>query len=191
MHHKTAKTGTTVALIFCFAMAITPATQGQQDTQWLLEQSTLTYHMSHPMHQVGGVSRGAKGKGTCHAGMCDFLIAAPVNSFDSGDSNRDLHMIQATRGAQFPLVVVRTRIPEQTSPTSTIYADLEIQFAGQTVKYNHVAFQEAANGNAVRITGTVPATCSDFKIDPPSFLAISIKNEIPVKVDMVWRKGGS
>jgi hypothetical protein len=191
MHHKTPKTGTTVALIFCFVMAITAAAQGQPDTQWVLQQSTLTYHMSHPMHQVDGVSRGAKGKGTCHAGMCDFLIAAPVNSFDSGDSNRDLHMIQATRGAQFPLVLVRTRIPEQTSSSGTIDADLEIQFAGQTAKYNHVAFQETANGNDVRITGTVPATCSDFKIDPPSFLAISIKNEIPVKVDMVWRKGGS
>jgi hypothetical protein len=31
-----------------------------------------------------------------------------VKSFDSGDSNRDLHMLQATRGAQFPLVTVRT-----------------------------------------------------------------------------------
>jgi hypothetical protein len=187
MHLKPEKVGTSVAVILCFGVAFTSAGQGRPDSQWLLEQSTLTYHMSHPMHQVDGVSRGAKGKGSCHEGMCDFLIAAPVNSFDSGDSNRDLHMIQATRGAQFPLVAVRTRIPEQTSLSGTIYADLEVQFAGQTVKYNHVAFQETANGNDVRITGTVPATCSDFKIDPPSFLAISIKNEIPVKVDMVWK----
>jgi hypothetical protein len=96
-------------------------------------------------------------------------------------------MVQATRGAAFPLVVVRTRIPEQESSSGTIYADLQIQFAGQTVDYNHVAFQKTSNGSDTRITGTVPATCSDFKIDPPSFLTISIKNEIPVKVDMVWR----
>jgi hypothetical protein len=188
MNHKPQKTGTSV-LIFCLAMAIAPAVQGQAGSQWLLQQSTLTYHMSHPMHQVDGVSHGAKGKGSCHAGMCDFLIAAPVNSFDSGDSNRDLHMIQATRGAQFPLVVVRTRIPDDASSSNTIYADLEVEFTGQKVSYSHVPFQKTANGNDVRITGTVPATCSDFKIDPPSFLTISIKNEIPVKVDMVWRKG--
>jgi hypothetical protein len=160
----------------------------QADTQWVLQQSTLTYHMSHPMHQVDGVSRAAKGKGVCHAGQCDFLIATPVNSFDSGDSNRDLHMIQVTRGAQFPMVVVRTMIPEQSPPSGTIYADLEVQFAGQTVKYNHVPFKKATNGNEVRITGTVPATCSDFKIDPPSFLTIPIKNEIPVRVDMTWKQ---
>ena len=53
----------------------------------------------------------AKGKGACHAGQCDFLIATPVKSVDSEDSNRDLHMIKASRGAQFPMVVVRTLFP--------------------------------------------------------------------------------
>jgi hypothetical protein len=139
------------------------------------------------MHQVDGVSHAAKGKGTCHDGQCDFLIAAPVNSFDSGDSNRDLHMVQVTRGAQFPMVIVRTRLPEATPPSGTIFADLEVQFAGQTVHYNHVAFQKTTNGKDVTITGTVPATCTDFKIDPPSFLTIPIKNEIPVRVEATWQ----
>ncbi len=159
----------------------------QTSTQWVLDQSTLTYHMSHPMHEVDGVSRAAKGKGVCGAGQCDFLIAAPVKSFDSGDSNRDLHMIQTTRGGEFPMVVVRTRFPEAATGSATIYADLEVQFAGQTAHYAHVPFQRATVGKEVRITGTIPATCSDFKIDRPSFLTVPIKNEIPVRVDMTWK----
>lgn len=159
----------------------------QTESQWVLERSRLTYQVSHVMHQVLGISNAAKGKGVCHAGQCDFLIAAPVNSFDSGDSNRDLHTLQVTRGAQFPMIQVRTRLPESTSASGTIYADLEVQFAGQTVEYKHVAFDKTATGNEVRITGTVPATCSDFKLDPPSFLTVPIKNEIPVRVDMTWR----
>src|SRR5579872_4551392 len=83
---------------------------GAADTQWVLEQSTLTYHVAHPLHQTEGVSKSAKGKGVCHDGQCDFLVGAPVKSFDSGDSNRDLHMLQATRGAEFPLITVRTRL---------------------------------------------------------------------------------
>ncbi|MDE3187996.1 MAG: YceI family protein, partial [Acidobacteriota bacterium] len=75
----------------------------QTDTQWVVEQSTLSYHMSHPMHQVDGTSHEAKGKGVCHDGQCDFLIAVPVKSFNSGDTNRDLHMLETTRGAQFPM----------------------------------------------------------------------------------------
>src|SRR6202047_739230 len=86
---------------------------GGSDSQWVLEQSTLTYHVSHPLHESEGVSHAARGKGVCHAGQCEFLIAVPVKSFDSGDSNRDLHMLQVTRGAQFPMVTVRTRLPEQ------------------------------------------------------------------------------
>src|SRR3984885_8970469 len=134
------------------------------DSAWVLEQSTLTYHVSHPLHQSEGVSHGARGKGVCHAGQCDFLIAVPVKSFDSGDSNRDLHMIQVTRGAQFPMVVVRTRLPEDASSAATIHADLEIQFAVQTVQYKQVALQRAAQGTETRISATIPATLSDFKI---------------------------
>ena len=159
----------------------------QADSQWVLEQSTLTYHVSHPLHQSEGVSHAARGKGVCHDGQCDILIAAPVKSFDSGDSNRDLHMLQVARGAQFPMVSVRTRLPETASASATIHADLEIQFAGQTVQYKQVVFQLTTQGKQIRISGTIPATLSDFNIDPPSLLAVPVKNEMPVRVDMTWR----
>ena len=158
----------------------------ESDIQWILQQSTLTYHVSHPLHQSEGVSHGAKGKGICHAGQCEFLIAVPVKSFDSGDSNRDLHMIQVTRGAEFPLVTVRTRLPESDATASTINADLEIQFAGQTAQYKQVPFKLDKQGNDIHITGTIPATLRDFKIDPPSLLTIPVKNEIPVRIDLSW-----
>jgi|ERR1019366_1961928 hypothetical protein len=154
--------------------------------QWLLEEGTLTYHVSHPLHQMEGISHAARGKGVCDAGQCDFIIAVPVKSFDSGDSNRDLHMLQATRGAQFPLVSVRTRLPETAFASVTIHVDLEIQFAGQTAQYKEVPFQLVTQGNQIRISGTIPAKLSDFKIDPPSLLSITVKNEIPVRVDMTW-----
>ena len=156
------------------------------DSQWILQQSTLTYHVSHPLHQSEGVSHGAKGKGVCHAGQCEFLIAVPVKSFDSGDSNRDLHTIQVTRGAEYPLVTVRTRLPESDAAASTINADLEIHFAGQTALYKQVPFKVEKQGGQTHITGTIPATLTDFKIDPPSLLTMPVKNDIPVRVDMIW-----
>jgi hypothetical protein len=157
------------------------------DSQWALQRSTLTYHVSHPLHQTEGISHAAKGKGVCHAGQCDFLIAVPVKSFDSGDSNRDLHMLQATRGAQFPMVAVRTRLPEEASGSATIQADLEIQFAGQTARYRQVSLQLERQGKDIRVSGTIPATLSDFRIEPPSLLSIAVKNEISVHVDMTWQ----
>jgi hypothetical protein len=155
--------------------------------QWVLTQSTLTWHVVHPMHEVAGTSHAAKGKGNCSDGGCDFLIAAPLNTFDSGDSNRDLHMMQTVRGAQNPMVVVRTHLAQSALSEATIDADLEVQFAGQTAHYEHVLLHRVSHGDTVEITGTVPATCSDFKIDRPSFLTVPIHNEIPVTVDTTWR----
>jgi hypothetical protein len=172
-------------LIASLLLAI-PAFAGP-DSQWVLEQSTLTYHVSHPLHQSEGVSHAARGKGVCHAGQCDFLIAVAVKSFDSGDSNRDLHMIQVTRGAQFPLVTVRTRLPESAATSATINADLDIQFAGQTAQFKQVPLQLVTQGNETRISGTIPATLTDFKIEPPTLLAMPVKNEIPMRVEMTWR----
>jgi hypothetical protein len=158
------------------------------DTNWVLDKSTLTYHVDHPLHATDGVSHAARGKGFCHGGACDFLIAVPVKSFDSGDSNRDLHMIQVVRGGQFPMITVRTHIPDSDIGAATLKADLEIQFAGQTVQFKQVEFKCEQQGNAVRLTGTIPATVSLFKIDPPKFLTVPIKNDIPIKVDMTWQQ---
>jgi hypothetical protein len=170
------------ALYFLALASIAPAA----DSQWILKESTLAYHVSHTLHQTEGVSHAARGKGVCHAGECQFLIAVPVKSFDSGDSNRDIHMLQATRGAQFPLVSVRTRLPEAALASTTIHADLEILFAGETAQFKQVAFQLVTQRNQIRISGTIPATLADFKIEPPSLLAIPVKNELPVRVEMVW-----
>jgi hypothetical protein len=173
-------------LLIGFLLLSPPVLTGV-DSQWVLDQGILTYHVSHPLHQFDGISHAARGKGVCHDGQCNFLIAAPVKSFDSGDSNRDLHMLQVTRGAEFPIVSVRVRMPESASTSGTIYLDLEIQFAGQTVQYKQVPFERVAQGSETRITGTIPAKLTDFKIDPPSLLTMPIKNDIPVRVDLTWR----
>jgi len=109
-----------------------------------------------------------------------------VKSFVTGDSNRDLHMLQVTQGAQFPIISVRLRLPEASLSSTTITCDLEIQFAGQTAHYSNLAFQQVVQGNEHRITGTIPSTLSDFKIIPPSFFTVPLRNEMPVKVDVTW-----
>ena len=156
------------------------------DGQWVLASSTLTYHVSHTLHQSEGVSHAARGKGVCQSGQCSFLIAAPVKSFESGDSNRDLHMIQVTHGAQFPLVSVRVSLPEAALTSANIRCDVEVEFAGQTAKYKDVTFQAVTKGNETRIMGSIPAKLTEFKIEPPSLLSIPVKNDMQVRVDMTW-----
>jgi hypothetical protein len=95
-------------------------------------------------------------------------------------------MLQVTRGAEFPMVTVRTRLPESASAAATVKADLEVQFAGQTAHHQPIAFEIVKQGDETRITGTIPTTLTDFKIDPPSLLTLPVKNEIPARVEMIW-----
>ncbi len=172
-----------IALVLGAAPLVAQAPQA-----WVLETSTLTYHVSHPLHQTEGVSHAARGKGMCQGGACDFLIGAPVNSFRSGDSNRDLHMLQVTRGGEFPMVTVRTRVPEADSSLSAMHADLDITFAGETAHYAQVPFTVTRAGDDITISGTLPVTLSDFQIVPPALFGIAVKNDVPVRIEMTWRK---
>jgi hypothetical protein len=95
-------------------------------------------------------------------------------------------MIQTTRGAEFPVVSVRFHLPQSSLTATTLDCDLEVQFAGNTAHYSHVTFHQVVEGTSHHITGTVPSTLTDFRIQPPTFLTVPIKNEIPVRVDMTW-----
>ena len=174
------------ALRFLLLFLALPA-MARGDGQWTLEQSTLAYHVSHPLHDTDGVSRAARGKAVCRAGECEALVAVPVKSFESGDSNRDLHMLQAVSGARFPLVSVRLRVPEAAKGSGALRCDLEIELAGQTARYAQVPFQQTAEGARIRIAGTIPAKLSDFRIERPSLLAVPVKDEMPIRVDTTWR----
>lgn len=158
--------------------------------QWVLGKSSLTWHINHPVHTAEGTSHDARGKGVCNNGTCDFLIAVPLNTFKSGDANRDLHMLEIVRGAANPMVVVRTELPRSELSQSTMHATLTIQFAGQSAQFRDVPFERIQQGNNVEIKGTIPANCTDFKITPPAFLMMPIQNSIPVTVDLTWQPAG-
>ncbi|HET7215278.1 MAG TPA: hypothetical protein VFL79_16940 [Terriglobia bacterium] len=174
--------------LLCSLVLMLPALAPAAGTNWVLEQSTLTYHVSHPLHHVEGVSHAARGKGICNAGVCNFLAAVPVKTFQSGDTNRDLHMIEVVRGAQFPMVVVRTTMPQTDLKGGSIGVNLTVQFAGQTAHYNNVSFKLVPEGAEIRVVGTIPTTVSDFKMKPPKLLGMPIRNETPVSVDMTWKE---
>jgi hypothetical protein len=157
------------------------------DGQWVLESSTVAYHVSHPLHDTDGVSHAARGKAVCRSGECEVLVAAPVKSFDSGDSNRDLHMLQVVGGAKYPLVTVRLRVPESAERSGEVRCDLQVEFAGKTASYPQVPFAITMQGAERRISGTIPAKLSDFAISPPSLLAVPVKDDMPIRVDTVWK----
>lgn len=155
---------------------------------WVLEKSQLTYHVTHTLHKVEGTSTGARGKGVCDSDGCRFLVAAAVSGFVSGDTNRDLHMMETTRGATFPMVTVSVDLPAVPEGKS-FSADLDVAFAGEKKSYKAVPFTvvDRAEGK-IQFKGVVPLNIDDFKIPAPSLLGMAIKREVPIDVVMSWKK---
>jgi hypothetical protein len=177
----------------CLFLMFLPALAAASDIKgsWLLDQSVLEYKVTHPLHHVIGKSTEARGKGICSAAKCQFIIAVPVKSFDSGDNNRDLHMLQITKGADYPLIVVNVEFPTPVGKEipKEILANLGIQFAGKKMKYSKVnlVILPLAPGQ-VQVKTVIPIGLKDFEIDPPSLLGVPIDNLVPIQLDMTWKK---
>jgi len=155
---------------------------------WVLEKSSLTYTVTHPLHVVQATSHEAKGKCVCDKEGCQFLVGAPVKSFASSDTNRDLHMLEITRGATNPMVVVRGTVVGPKGEKG-VALDFEIDFAGKTKAYKGVVFQYTQiTAKKAQFTGSIPCTLKDFEIQPPTLLGMPVKNNMPIQVDMTWVK---
>jgi hypothetical protein len=184
---------TYLAFFLAFLTPVLALSGGVQE-QWTLEKSEISYVVTHPLHVVHGKSLSAKGKGVCYGGHCDFLVAVPVKSFDSGDNNRDLHMLEVTKAGLYPMIEVKasTAAIHDNPKPKTVVADVEIGFAGKKVKYPKIQLDvlEWGAGEA-HLTGNIPLSLKDFEITPPSLLTMPIHDEVPVKLDMFWKKMGS
>ena len=56
-------------ILLCSLVLMLPRLAIAASGNWVLDQSTLTYHVSHPLHHVQAASHAARGKGICKAGV--------------------------------------------------------------------------------------------------------------------------
>jgi hypothetical protein len=149
---------------------------------WQIKSGSLNYHVSFPIKDIDGVSENVKGKGHCAEKICEFLVAAPVNSFVSGDGNRDNHMLEVTRAAMNPMIVVKVTFVNADS----VEAKAEVQFAGKSHTYEHIQISPRIKNGEIKTSGRVPLKLSDFDVDRPSLLTVKIEDTVPVDFDLNW-----
>jgi hypothetical protein len=126
--------------------------------------------------------------GLCAAKGCDFLVAVPVNTFDSGDGNRDAHMIQAVNGGTYPMISVRTHLAGEPS-SEGFKADLTVNFGGKEVVYPGVAFTVSdTTADHFTAKGEIPLVLSKHDVKRPSLLGVAIKDSAPVSIETTWHK---
>src|SRR5213596_468064 len=96
-----------------------------------LREGTLTYTVVHKLHQVQGTTRELQGRAVVQGGTLKVQVRAKVASFDSGNSNRDEHMREATHEPSHPFPEVKgtlsgVNLPLRQMQEATLHATVEL-----------------------------------------------------------------
>ena len=173
--------------ILCVLLLSSSAFAQVPKTSWTLESSILTYNVHFVLKSFKGISRGAKGKGECKSGTCEFIIGVPLKDFDTGDTNRDFHMLEVMKAAQNPMVLVKVTFSEKIK-LAAFQADVEIDVAGSKKTYSKLPLTaDVKKDGMVAVKGKIPLVLSDIKVEEPWLLTVKIDEAVPVDFEMIWK----
>lgn len=71
--------------------------------------------------------------------------------------------------------------------TAKIRADVEIHVGSRTTRYNNVAFEVTSQKGEARLSGAIPDSLADLKIDPAILSSLGAGGE-PVRIEITLRK---
>lgn len=152
--------------------------------QYELKSSRIDYVVKYLIKKAEGTSTTAKGKGECKEKSCDFLVAAPVKSFESKDSNRDLNMLKTTKADKYSMVIARIKAPSDLS--ADFKTDVELEFAGEKHMYKGVVFKTNGNAQGFHAEGKINVSLNNHKIERPSLLGVEVEDNLPVSISADW-----
>ena len=146
----------------------------------VLSLGQATYHVKYTFKKIEATSSEVKGKINCDAKTCEFLLAVPIKSFVSSDSNRDLNMLQTTEADKYPIATAKGTFPKEVLSQAESKIEAMIDFHGVTQSYSITLKDKAQKANLV-------LDLDKHKITRPSLFGIKIKNEMPLDFELKWK----
>jgi hypothetical protein len=192
-----ARRGTITAALLLFAFVASARADGPPAktgaTIFDLKDGKLTYRLVHKLHEVNGVSQALEGKAKLAAdGTAQVQVRAKVASFDSGNSNRDVHMRGVTHEAQHPYVSVRGTLAGLSLPlagpaTVTLHATIEMN--GEKQQAEIPITLDSANGG-LHAKFTFPISLDALKVDRPELLFVKVDDAVNIDGDLTFAAAG-
>lgn len=151
------------------------------------DESVLTYRIKHPLHKVKGVTR----EFTCKVELSpDTLsskveVSADVKTFDSGNSNRDDHVLEAVKARKHPRVEFVSDSVRKSDDGYRVFGKLT--FAGKTRPVDFAVIPKHEGGK-VRIAGGFTVKPTDYGVKPPSLMFIAAEDKLDIRFDLVAKE---
>jgi polyisoprenoid-binding protein YceI len=157
--------------------------------------STVRFHVNHKLHTVDGVSKGAEGKTIIEAdGKVRTMVRIPVQSFDSGDANRDSHMLETLQAGRYPNVVfkgvgtVPGDAPGGKPATLTLRGELDFHGVKRAVEVP-VTVEFGRDGSA-RVRGKLVVSLEAHQLERPSLLMVKLDDDCTILFDLKLGRSG-
>jgi hypothetical protein len=152
---------------------------------WIIGQGNATYEVKHLVKKVHSESKDLKGKMNCSQTECEFLVAVPVKSFTSSDSNRDLNMLETTEASKFPVTMAKGKVPAEKLKTKGKWTlPIEVDFHGIKKDYN----AEIEQTNNMSFKSEFILKLDQHKIERPSLFGIKIEDDVPMTFSLDWKQ---
>jgi len=170
------------------------AALAQQPATFSGEGGTVSYKLVHKFHEMTGVSRSVEAKArVLPEGTIQVAARAKVDSFDSGNANRDAHMLEAVEGTKFPAVEVKM-VAQGVALPAKFPAEVKAHFKGAVVFHGvqqpqqmDAALKFSDPGHA-EVVGGFALSIEAFGIERPSLVFVKVDDDLKISVDLKMKK---
>lgn len=161
-----------------FILFLLPVLVQAQTITHSLKNGSAKYKVSYLTKNVHAESKDVKGKIVCESD-CEFLLAIPLKSFDSGDSNRDLNMQATVEAGAFPVVTAKGKFKKDLWGQKLFTIDAVINFHGVDANYPVMITDHGKRA-------VLKVDLDKHKIERPSLFAVKIDQVVPVEFKLEW-----
>lgn len=145
--------------------------------------SVFMYGLHHPLHSFESTAKEFRCIGVFNEESQKLEVMAvnvAVKSFDSGNSNRDSHVLETVEALKFPSITFSSQ--DITYEGNEVFATGKLVFHGQS-KEMTISGTQSISGDKLSLTGKFEVNMTDFSVKPPSLMGMSTDKEINVTFD--------
>lgn len=148
--------------------------------------SSLSYRLEHPLHAVDGRSRSVEGRARwLPDGRVQVTIRARVDSFDSGNSNRDAHMLEVMDAAARPWVTLKAvaeGVRVDAWPAERVVrlrGELDLRGVARPLELD--AKVRFASPDRIEVEAGFPVSLTAHRIERPRLLFMAVADRLDVR----------
>jgi hypothetical protein len=154
-------------------------------TYSVAEGSTLSYRLVHKLHEVEGRSKAVEGKARwLPDGTVQVMVRARVDSFDSGNSNRDAHLQEVTEAARLPWVILKAVAAG--IRVDALPAEIEVPLRG-LLEFHGIPREVAVtarvrlpSADRAEVVASFPVSLTAHGVERPALLFVPVDDRIDV-----------